>query len=416
MAQEKLILLENSRIEGYGGTLEEYESRQGFDGFRKALKMEPSEVLEQVKSSGLRGRGGAGFPTGLKWSFMAKRENTPSYLVCNADESEPGTFKDREIMLKDPLLLLEGMMIGCYAVGCEHGYVYIRGEFFPAWKKLVNRIAELKEKKYLGKNIFNSGFNLEITIHQGAGAYICGEETALLDSLEGKRGQPRVKPPFPAVAGFNGCPTSVNNVETLSNLPYILREGGETYSKLGIENNAGTRLICLSGSIRNPGVYEVEMGGNLKDIIEDLGGGMIAGKQMKGVIPGGSSTPVFLPDEINISYDYDSVAKNGSMMGSCGIVVIDDSISIPKFLLRIISFYDHESCGQCTPCREGMNWLKIILRDMIRGNPISNATHHLQRISENIMGNTLCPLGDAGAMPTLAFLKKYKQEFELLAA
>lgn len=416
MLPEKLLLLKNIRQENYSGSLDEYIECAGFLAFKKAIKdYKPQEVIDAVKASGLRGRGGAGFPTGLKWSFMAKNSAKPNYLVCNADESEPGTFKDRELMLRDPLIVLEGLMLGCYAVNCNHGYIYVRGEFFPAIKKLQACIEDLYKKGYLGQNIFGSNFSLDITLHPGAGAYICGEETALLNSLEGKRGEPRVKPPFPAISGFDGAPTSVNNVETLANLPFILQAGPEAYKALGTAGNAGTRLICLSGHIQNPGVYEVEMGVNLKAIIEDLGGGMLNGNALKAVIPGGSSVPLFLPDEINIPYDFDSVAKAGSMMGSCGIVVLDEKVSIPEFLHRIIRFYTHESCGQCTPCREGMQWIRVMLRDLLRGQASLNTIDNIVRVANNIIGNTLCPLGDAGAMPTISYITKFRNEFNSLA-
>lgn len=413
MVEETLVLLKNARTPGYQGSFSEYEKTGGFIPFLKILKdMQPEEVVNLVKESGLRGRGGAGFPTGLKWSFMAKNTGKPSYLVCNADEGEPGTCKDREIILNDPFLFLEGMMIGCYAVGCNRGYIYVRGEFTEPIQILERSIEILKQNKLLGKNIQNSNFDLDLVVHPGAGAYICGEETALLDSLEGKRGEPRVKPPFPAVAGFDACPTSVNNVETLANLPVIIREGVEAFQANGSPNCAGTRLVCVSGNVKKPGVYEVKMGVNLKGIIEDLAGGMQDGKKLKGVIPGGSSSPVLLPEEIDIPYDYDSIAKAGSMMGSCGMIIIDQDINIVQLLYRLISFYNHESCGQCTPCREGMNWIRIMLRDLISGKGDKSLIENINRAAKNIMGNTLCALGDAGAMPTRAFIQKFPQEFE----
>lgn len=303
-------------------------------------------------------------------------------------------------------------MIGCYAVGCNRGYIYVRGEFTEPIQILERSIEILKQNKLLGKNIQNSNFDLDLVVHPGAGAYICGEETALLDSLEGKRGEPRVKPPFPAVAGFDACPTSVNNVETLANLPVIIREGVEAFQANGSPNCAGTRLVCVSGNVKKPGVYEVKMGVNLKGIIEDLAGGMQDGKKLKGVIPGGSSSPVLLPEEIDIPYDYDSIAKAGSMMGSCGMIIIDQDINIVQLLYRLISFYNHESCGQCTPCREGMNWIRIMLRDLISGKGDKSLIENINRAAKNIMGNTLCALGDAGAMPTRAFIQKFPQEFE----
>jgi len=413
MLQETLVLFKNIRQPAYKGSLEEYENNGGYQTCKKVLKeMQPAAALEKIMKSGLRGRGGAGFPTGMKWSFMAKNTGKPSYLVCNADEGEPGTFKDREIMLKDPHLFLEGMILGCFVVGCNQGYIYVRGEYFEAIETLEREIKRLEEKKYLGEKIFGSPFGLKLIVHPGAGAYICGEETALLDSLEGKRGLPRVKPPFPAVSGFNESPTSVNNVETLSNLPFILNAGPEAFCALGSPNNAGTHIVGLSGHVKNPGAYEVKMGENLKTIIEDLGGGTSSGKKIKAVIPGGSSSPILTAQEIDVAYDFDSLAKIGTMMGSAGVIILDETVSIPKLLLRVISFYAHESCGQCTPCREGMNWLRINLRELLEGKHPSSWIDQIVRIAKNIMGNTLCPFGDAGAMPVISYIQKFRPEFE----
>ena len=343
---------------------------------------------------------------------MAKNTKKANYLICNADEGEPGTFKDRELMLKDPHLLLEGMLIACYAVNCHHTYIYVRGEFVEAMEKLQVAIDELKTKKYLGRITFGKNFPIEITIHPGAGAYICGEETALLDSLEGKRGEPRIKPPFPAVSGFDACPTSVNNVETLCNLPSIINFGAKKFQENGTPNNAGTRLVCISGQVKKPGVYEVKMGENLKSIIEDLAGGMLTGKKLKAVIPGGSSVPILKSNEINIKYDFDSVQAAGSLMGSCGIIVIDGDVDLVTFLHRLICFYNHESCGQCTPCREGFNWIRILLVGLIQGKAEQDAIDSIHRIASNIIGNTLCALGDAGAMPVCSYIDKFRPEFE----
>lgn len=408
--KETLVLFSNIRKKSYQGTLAEYEAAGGYSALKTALKMTPEELIALVKDSGLKGRGGAGFPTGLKWSFMAKNHQ-PSYLICNADEGEPGTFKDRELMNKDPHLLLEGLLISCYAVGCHHSYIYVRGEFVEPMEKLQRALAELQEKKYLTEKIFSKNFPIKITLHPGAGAYICGEETALLDSLEGKRGEPRIKPPFPAIAGFHSCPTSVNNVETLCNLPFIVNNGAEAFQKNGKKNNAGTRIVCISGSVAKPGAYEVKMGENFKSILDDLAGGMQEGKILKAVIPGGSSVPILTKDEIDISYDYDSVAAAGSLMGSCGVIVLDEEVDIVKFLHRLICFYNHESCGQCTPCREGFNWIRILLADLIRGKGTVESLANIERVAANILGNTLCALGDAGAMPVLSYIKKFRPEF-----
>lgn len=411
MLEETLVIFKNIRTPGYKGTLENYKARGGYQALEKALQMPPGEVVNIVKASGLRGRGGAGFPTGLKWSFMAKGTGKPSYLVINADEGEPGTFKDRDILLHEPHVFLEGYMIGCYALGCHDGFIYTRGEFVPAMKSLQKAIDECYDAGIIGEKLMGTDFRLDLTNHPGAGAYICGEETALLDSLEGKRGQPRSKPPFPAVAGFNGCPTSVNNVETLASVPYILREGADAFKDLGTPNNAGTHLVSLSGQVNNPGVYEVKMGVSLKDIIYELGGGIRGGKELKGVIPGGSSTPVLLPEEIDVPYDYDSMAKAGTMMGSGAVIAFDEDTDVVKMLYRLVQFYNHESCGQCTPCREGCNWSRLILRDFINQQGTPEKMNRLKRVSGNIMGSTLCALGDACAMPIQTFLKKYPDEF-----
>lgn len=412
MIQETLVLFSNTRKPNYKGSLAEYEKNGGYQGLKKALKIKQEELVDKIKESGLKGRGGAGFPTGLKWSFMAKNTKKVNYLICNADEGEPGTFKDRELMLKDPHLLLEGLLIGCYAVNCHHTYIYIRGEFTEPIEILENAIKELKEKNYLGDKLLGKDFPIEITLHPGAGSYICGEETALLNSLEGKRGEPRIKPPFPAIEGFDKSPTSVNNVETLCNLPFIINSGVAAYKKNGTENNYGTRLTCISGAVKKPGVYEISMGVNLKDIIWDLAGGMEEGKKLKAVIPGGSSVPILTANEINIPYDFDSVAKAGSLMGSCGVIVIDQEVDLVHFLHRLVCFYSHESCGQCTPCREGLNWIRILLIDLIRGKGDHSTIDNILRAAQNIIGNNLCALGDAGAMPVLSYIKKFRPEFE----
>ncbi|MBF0286224.1 MAG: NADH-quinone oxidoreductase subunit NuoF [SAR324 cluster bacterium] len=411
MLQETLVLFKNVRKPGYKGNLASYKAEGGYSALKKALKMTPEEIVSIVKESNVRGRGGAGFPTGLKWSFMAKNTGKPSYLIVNADEGEPGTFKDREIMLKDPHMFLEGYMIGCYALGCHHGYIYVRGEFVPAMKQLQKAIDECYEAGLLGPSMWGSKFPLDMTIHPGAGAYVCGEETALLDSLEGKRGQPRTKPPFPAVAGFNGCPTSVNNVETITAVTSIINDGAEAFKELGTPNNSGTHLVSLSGHVNKPGVYELRMGVSLKDIIYDLGGGIKNGKKLKGVIPGGSSTPVLLPEEIDIPYDFDSLMKVKSMMGSSAIMVFDEDTDVVKLLHRMVRFYNHESCGQCTPCREGTHWSSMILRDFVYKQGSAAKLDRLKRVSGNILGATLCALGDACAMPILSFIEKYPEEF-----
>ncbi len=412
MVEETLVLFKNIRNPDYEKSLTGYKKSGGFQTLKKVYEMKPEEVIQVVKDSGLRGRGGAGFPTGLKWSFMAKGTGKPSYLIANADESEPGTCKDRELMLKDPHQFLEGLMIGSYAIGCHHSYVYVRGEYFPSIKTLNVAVEELYADGILGPDSLGSGYGIDITIHTGAGAYICGEESALLDSLEGKRGHPRVKPPFPAVSGFNGCPTSVNNVETIANLPFILSEdGAEKFKSFGPANNAGTHLVSLSGQVNNPGVYELRMDVNLKDIIYDLGGGVRNGKKLKGVIPGGSSSPVMKADEIDVIYNFDDLAKAGTMMGSSALMVFDEDTDAVKLLHRITRFYNHESCGQCTPCREGTHWSRQILRDFLNGNGSEEILIRLDRVAGNIAGTTLCALGDAAAMPIQSFVKKFPEDF-----
>ena len=412
MIGETLVLFKNIRNPNYDKSLDAYKGSGGFNSLKKVLKMKPEDVVKCVKESGIRGRGGAGFPTGLKWSFMAKGTGKPSYLVANADESEPGTCKDRELMLKDPFLFLEGLIIGSYAVGCHHAYVYVRGEFFPAIKTLNSAVEVLYDSGLLGANIMGSDYFLDITIHTGAGAYICGEESALLDSLEGKRGQPRVKPPFPAVSGFNGCPTSVNNVETLACMPFILSDGGvEAFKSLGPKNNSGTHLVSLSGHVNRPGVYELRMDVSMKDIIFDIGGGIPNGKKLKGVIPGGSSSPVIKADEIDVLYNFDELAKVGTMLGSSAMMVFDEDTDVVKLLHRITRFYAHESCGQCTPCREGTNWSRQIISDFLRGNGSEQKLKLLNRVGDNMNGTTLCALGDAAAMPIQSFIEKFPEEF-----
>jgi NADH-quinone oxidoreductase subunit F len=412
MAQETLLLLKNIRKPGYEGDLKSYREAGGFRALDKVLKsMKPEAVVEAVKDSGLRGRGGAGFPTGMKWSFMPKNTGKPSYLVANADEAEPGTFKDHLLINQDVHLFLEGMIIGCYAVGCHHGYIYIRGESIKPARHLQKGIDELYAAGLLGKNILGSGYGLDLTLHRGAGAYICGEETALLDSLEGKRGQPRVKPPFPAVAGFNGCPTSVNNVETLANLPFIVMEGPEAFKKLGTPNNSGTHLVSISGHVKKPGVYEVEMGVKMRSLIFDFAGGIREDKKLKAVVPGGASAAVLRAEEIDIPYDFDSVMKAGTMMGSAALMVFDEDTDIVELAYRTIRFFNHESCGQCTPCREGTFWLKNLIRDFLDDNGDESKMKRVARVANGIVGTTLCAFGDAAGAPIQSFVEKFPEEF-----
>jgi NADH-quinone oxidoreductase subunit F len=386
----------------------------GYQAAKKALAMQPDAIINEVKASNLRGRGGAGFPTGMKWGFIPKQSQKPKYVVCNADESEPGTFKDRDLMRYTPHLLLEGMIIAGHAIGSNTGYIYIRGEYTREAKLLNAAIDEAYEKGYLGNNVMGSGFKFDITVHRGAGAYICGEETALLNSLEGKRGEPRVKPPFPAIAGAFGGPTIVNNVETLCAVPFIVDKGGEWFAKLGkLEKSGGTRLISLSGHVKKPGVYELPSGSvTLRQIIYDYGHGILGDKKLKAVIPGGSSAPVLTADEIDVVYDIDPIMKVGSMMGSAAIMVVSEDYDIVKLILRITKFYAHESCGQCTPCREGCKWMEDVIERILHGKGREQDIGLLLDIADNINGKTLCALGDAAAGPVMSFVKKFRGDFE----
>ncbi len=397
-------------------TLEYYlANMEGYQAAKKVVaEMTGDQVIDEVKKANIRGRGGAGFPMGMKWSFIPKNSEKPKYLVCNADESEPGTCKDRQIMRYTPHVLIEGLIIGSFAIGCKHAYVYIRGEYVREAKLLNEAIEEAYAKGYLGKGIFGSQYDLDITVHRGAGAYICGEETGLLNSLEGKRGEPRVKPPFPAISGAFSCPTAVNNVESIASVPFIMRAGGDAFAKLGkIDKSGGTRLLSLSGHVKKPGVYEAAAGSlTLRQIIYDRGGGILNDKKLKAVIPGGSSSPVLTAEEIDVIYDVEPLMKVGTMMGSAAIMVINEDTDMVKLLLRITKFYAHESCGQCTPCREGCPWMESILHKMVHGEGKPTDIDLLLDVAGNIGGKTLCALGDAAAMPVQSFIKKFRPEFE----
>ena len=392
-----------------------YESAGGYQALRKALgALTPEQLVEEVKRSGLRGRGGAGFPTGLKWSFMPKQKAKPHYLLNNADESEPGTFKDRLLMERDPHLVLEGTLLGAYAIQADIAFIYIRGEFVHAARVLERAIAEAYERGYAGRGVLGSGWSCELVLHRGAGAYICGEETALMTSLEGDRGYPRVKPPFPAQSGVWGMPTTINNVETLACVPFIVERGGEWFASVGKDaRNSGPKLYCLSGHVRRPGVYEAPMGLPLRELIYDLGGGMLhPDRPLKACIPGGSSVPVLTAEECDVDLDFDSLVKRGSALGSAGVMVMDSSTCMVKALLRIAHFYAHESCGQCTPCREGTGWLERILERIEHGRGESRDLDLLKNVADNIEGNTICALGDAAAWPVQSFVKKFRPEFQ----
>ncbi len=390
-----------------------YESLGGYGALRKALReYKPADVIEIVKKSGLRGRGGAGFSTGMKWSFVPKDIGKPIYLCVNADESEPGTFKDRLIIEKDPHQLLEGAIISAYALDCHQAFIYIRGEFVYGAKVLNNTLEEAYKKGYLGKNILGSGFDLDLLVHRGAGAYICGEETALLESLEGKRGHPRLKPPFPAVVGLYDSPTIINNVETLANVPHIINHGAEWYASIGTERNTGTRLFGVSGHVKKRGVFEFPMGITLRELIYDHCGGLRDGRQLKGVVPGGSSVPVLTADQVDVKLDFDSVVKAGSMLGSAGVIVMDDSTCMVKAAKRIAQFYAEESCGQCSQCREGTEWIYHILTRIENGNGRSGELEVLLDICTNMKGRTICPLSDAAAMPIESYVQRFYHEFD----
>lgn len=393
-------------------TIGVYLQHDGYQALRKAFSLPPDDIIAEVKKSNLRGRGGAGFNTGAKWSFVPKQSAKPKYVVCNADESEPGTCKDRPLMEYDPHQILEGIIIAGYAIQAHQGYIYIRGEYRYLLEILERAIAEAYAHGFLGVNILGSGFDFHLAVHTGAGAYECGEETALLNSLEGLRGFPRIKPPFPAVVGLYGGPTIVNNVETLANVPHIILRGAEWYAQLGTPNNGGTRLFCLSGQIAKPGVYELPMGFPLRRLIEEVGGGVEGGKKLKCVIPGGSSCPALTAAEIDLSLDFDCVAKAGSMLGSAGVIVVAEDTCMVKVAQRIMKFYAHESCGWCIPCREGTAWLKALLDRFHGGGGVPEDMDTALDVSYNILGKTLCPLGDAAAMPTISILKKFRHEFE----
>ncbi|WP_313503009.1 NADH-quinone oxidoreductase subunit NuoF [Kaistella carnis] len=420
----KKLLLKDAHIEGIR-TYEVYRKQGGYASVEKALKMSPEEITEEVKTSGLRGRGGAGFPTGMKWSFVAKPEGVPRYLVVNADESEPGTFKDRYLMEFIPHLLIEGMIVSSFALGTNTGYIYIRGEYAWIPEILEQAIDEAKAAGFLGKNILGTGFDLEIYVHRGAGAYICGEETALLESLEGKRGNPRLKPPFPAVKGLWESPTVVNNVETIAAVVPVINLGGAEYAKIGVGRSTGTKLISACGNINKPGVYEIDMTITVEEFIysDEYCGGIPNGKRLKACIPGGSSVPIvpanLLLRTINGEpryMNYESLADGGfatgTMMGSGGFIVLDEDQSVVKHTMTLAHFYAHESCGQCTPCREGTPWMYKILKKIYSGQGTMADIDLLWDVQRKIEGNTICPLGDAAAWPVAAAIRHFRDEFE----
>jgi NADH-quinone oxidoreductase subunit F len=392
-------------------TLEVYERRGGYASLRKALAMAPEDVLAELEASGLRGRGGAGFQTGKKVSFLPKG-SIEKYLVCNADESEPGAFKDRELLQKNPHRLIEGIVIASHAAGAQRSFIYVRGEYVLQAAMLDAALTEARDAGFIGEDILGSGHTLSIVLHRGAGAYICGEETALLDSLEGKRGNPRLKPPFPANQGLYQGPTLINNVETLSTVPVIIEMGGAQYAKIGVETSTGTKLVSISGHVKRPGNYEIVLGTPAREIVYGLAGGPPEGREVKCWFPGGSSSPVLTAEDLDVSYDFDSVAKAGSMLGSGSIIVVDDSTSILDIALKLAKFYQHESCGKCTPCREGTNWTLKMLQRIELGEATPMDLEIMASVQENIIGNCLCVLGDSMAMPIGSIIAKFKDELE----
>jgi NADH-quinone oxidoreductase subunit F len=430
---EHRLIFKNIGRDDWKIDIDTYLRDGGYEQLRMAITMSRIELVNEVKTSGLRGRGGAGFPCGVKWSFIKPDEKKPVYLICNADESEPGTFKDRYIIHEDPHQLLEGILISCFALNARTAYIYIRGEFPEGAKILERAIEEARERNFIGKNVLGSGFDVEVYIHRGGGAYICGEETGLIESLEGKRGYPRIKPPyFPAVLGLYMCPTIVNNVETLCHVKHIIAMGGAQYARLGRQNNTGTRIVCVSGDVEQPGYFEIEVGAvTMGQLIHEMAGGMKPGRKLKAVIPGGSSAKVLRADErfklkqkqadgstierelsiADIPMDFDSLAEAGSMAGSGGVIVLDDSRDMVWALNNINEFYAHESCGQCTPCREGSLWMKKITDRMLLGGGVTEDPKTLKTIGDNIAGRTICAFGEACAWPTQSFVEKFPEEF-----
>jgi NADH-quinone oxidoreductase subunit F len=387
-----------------------YEQHDGYEGLHKALAMEPADIVQLVKDSGLRGRGGAGFPTGMKWSFVAQDTGKPVYIVCNADEGEPGTFKDRPLMELDPHQLVEGMIVGGLALNSVQGYIYLRGEFAFAGRQLAKAIRQAYDRGYLGADVMGSGRRFDLTLHRAAGAYICGEETALLDSLEGRRGQPRLRPPFPATHGLYGCPTTVNNVESIAAVPFLVRHGADWFRQWGTEKSPGSKLIGVSGNVADPGNYEVALGTPVREIVA-IAGGMAEGHELKFWCPGGSSTPLLPASAIDVPYTFEDIAEQGSMLGTGAVMIYSDQVCVVDTVLRFTEFYEHESCGKCTPCREGGYWLSQILRRIETGTGREEDLRLLEDICDNIFGRSFCALGDGMTSPIVASLKHFRDEY-----
>ncbi len=395
-------------------TLDHYLARGGYETARSLVgTADPASLIKIVTDSGLRGRGGAGFPTGKKWSFLAKGTGKPIYLAVNADESEPGTFKDRHILEKDPHQLLEGVILTCWAIQSRHAFIYLRGEFILGYERMGAALAEAKAKGFIGKNIFGKGFDLKVVVMRGAGAYICGEETGMLSSIEGGRGYPKIKPPFPAVSGLFQCPTIVNNVETIAAVTHIYKHGAAWHKQWGTEKSPGFKLFCLSGAVKNPGVYEVPLGMPMKEFIEVYGGGLVEGRSLKAVIPGGLSAPLLTPEMVEkCTLDYESLAALGSMLGSGGITVLHDGVDLMSAVTNTMRFYHHESCGQCTPCREGTGWLEKLAHKFHAGHAHAGDVDLVGEVAQNMRGRTICVLADAAAMPMQSYLEHFRGEFE----
>jgi NADH-quinone oxidoreductase subunit F len=410
MAEQMRIVTRDIDVPGID-TLAVYQAHGGYQSLRKALALEPAAIIEEIKTSQLRGRGGAGFPAGMKWSFLAKGSPKPTYLCCNADESEPGTFKDRMLMERLPHRVIEGILISSYATGTKQAFIYIRGELAYAARQLERAVEEARAAQLVGKNILGTGVDIEVVVHRGAGAYICGEETALLESLEGKRGYPRLKPPFPAAAGLYGGPTVINNCETLTTIPMIIEMGGAKYAEIGTEKSKGTRIYCVSGQVNKPGNYELPLGIPLRTIIEEYAGGVLNGKQAKAIIPGGSSMPMLPASKLDIPMDYESVAAAGSQLGAAGVIVISEEACIVGAVLRMTEFYRDESCGKCTPCREGTFWLVQLLERLEAGHGHAEDIPLLLDICDNISGKSFCPLGDAATGPIVSSIKNFRDEY-----
>jgi NADH-quinone oxidoreductase subunit F len=411
MKMEVKVLSAKFDVEN-AASLEIARQHGAYSTLDKLFAMEPVAVIEEVKKSGLRGRGGAGFPTGVKWGFLPKGLNKPIYLAVNSDESEPATFKDRYILVRDPHLMIEGIIICCWAIGCHDTYIYIRGEYTTQVKILQKAIDEAYAAGYLGDKVAGRDYRIDVTVHRGAGAYVCGEETALLESIEGKKGQPRSKPPFPAVAGLYGCPTIINNVQSIASLPFIMTNGADAYKAYGTEKSPGTHLFGISGHVAKPGMYELPLGLPILAVLDKVAGGVWKGRKLKGIIPGGSSTPVLTPEEAKtVTLDYESMAAHGTMFGSGGIVVLDETVDIVKLVKNLIDFYHHESCGQCTPCREGLGWMLKIVKKLIAGEGTVADVDLLRELCDNIEMKTVCVLSAACTMPVRSYLNKFRHEF-----